>query len=371
MEQQPQVLLYEPNQTLRNLIYSTLDSNGYNVSGVSDLSLAMDSQPKGENSIVICNMNQIEDLDKAMRLQNKFDKNSVLITISANIEVKDQLSVYPLKRHVHLTKPFNLSVFLAEIHATRKLFENIPFEHFREVLSGDISVIPLAEILQLFQLQQVSGILRIEDLKSGKIIVSFRNGLIDLVQSVGTSIEFRLGRYFIEKNLISIQDLKQIVSNIQIGLYGSKHIGEALIHLGKITKDDLTRALTQQSSELIYNLLRWENGRFGFSIQELTPEAKRANLGLGASNLVFEGFRRMDELNLMQQKILPENVYLVDPIALQQLDRAQLQPNEEKVLSAIDGTRNVNEIVLFSALNTFDATKALYQFLQSRVIRKK
>src|SRR5262249_4699788 len=67
----------------------------------------------------------------------------------------------------------------------------------RAVLSGDLGAIPLAEVLQLLQLQRQTGVLTITQ---GAIEVHavVRDGLVDLATSRGAADEFRLGRYLVE-----------------------------------------------------------------------------------------------------------------------------------------------------------------------------
>ena len=47
----------------------------------------------------------------------------------------------------------------------------------------------------------------------------------------------------------------------------------------------------------------------------------------------------------------------------------KLTRTDKLVLSAVNGTRTVNEVIKESAVGSFDAIKAVYQFLQSRVLR--
>jgi CheY-like chemotaxis protein len=235
----------------------------------------------------------------------------------------------------------------------------------KEVMSGDIAAIPLAEILQVLQMQRQTGQLRITNSRAS-VSISMRQGLVDFVQSRGAAEEYRLGRYFVEQGLVTREELVQVLES---KVAGGQLTGEALVDSGRATREALTEALTKQSSELIYDVLRWPYGRFSFTREPFRPEAEAAKLGLGVAGLVLEGFRRVDEWRLMEGTINFDQVVYIDPLALEAIGDAKLTRTDKLVIAAVDGARTVNEVIKESAVSSFDAIKALYQFLQSRVIR--
>jgi len=238
-------------------------------------------------------------------------------------------------------------------------------EGAKEVMSGDIAAIPLAEVLQMLQLQRQTGVLRISNARSA-VTIWMRQGLVDFVQSKGGAEEFRLGRYFVEKGIVERDELDDIVAH---SVRGGKLLGDALLDTGKAQKEDLEKALAKQSSELIYDVLRWPYGRFTFTREPFRPEADAAKLGLPVSGLVLEGFRRVDEWRLMEGTINFDQVIFIDQNVYDSLDKEKLTRAEKLVIDAVDGKRTVNEVIKESSVSSFDAIKSLYQFLQSRVIR--
>jgi CheY-like chemotaxis protein len=234
----------------------------------------------------------------------------------------------------------------------------------KELMGGDIAAIPLAEILQVLQMQRQTGVLRISNARAA-VTISIRQGLVDFVQSRGVAEEFKLGRYFVEKGLLTRDQLHEMVHTKG----GGALLGDRLLDSGRASKEDLDEALSRQSSELIYDVLRWPYGRFSFSREQFRPEAEAARLGLGIAGLVLEGFRRVDEWRLMEGTINFDQVVIVDQMALDSVGLDQLTRTDQLVLSAVNGMRTVNEVIKESAVSSFDAIKAIYQFLQSRVLR--
>lgn len=235
-----------------------------------------------------------------------------------------------------------------------------------EGFGGNLKVIPLAEVLQVLQLQRQTGTCLVT---SGKVEVSisFREGLVDLARSKGAADEFRLGRYLVEEGVVSQSDLDNI---FQDRSSPRKLLGEALMDAGLVTEDDLRRALIRQTSELIYEVLRWPDGRFSFS--NTPPEGSEQNrLGLPVASIVMEGFRRVDEWRLIEESIHFDEVLLRDQVAVDALGAEKLTRQEQLVLDAIDGQRTVREIIASVVVGSFDACKILYQFLQSRLVRRR
>ncbi|HVY44261.1 MAG TPA: DUF4388 domain-containing protein [Minicystis sp.] len=235
----------------------------------------------------------------------------------------------------------------------------------KEVMSGDISAIPLAEILQVLQMQRQTGVLRITNPRAS-VQIWIRQGLVDFVSSRGQPEEFRLGRYFVQKGLASRDQIDALVS--------SKHepgrlLGDVMVEQGIATKEELADALTRQSSELIYDVLRWPYGRFSFTREPFKPEAEAAKLGLGISGLVLEGFRRVDEWRLMEGTINFDQTVVLDQVALDSVGDDKLTQLDKMVVAAVNGQRSVNEVIKESSVSSFDAIKSIYQLLQSRVLR--
>jgi DNA-binding response OmpR family regulator len=263
----------------------------------------------------------------------------------------------------------------------------------RLALRGDVSIIPLGGVLQMLQVEGQTGVLTITSGDS-QITVSLRGGLIDLVQSRGTQDEFRLGRFFIEEGLILPTELDALLKEDSIpppvsGVVGSddsppndskprpatrkkRLLGDALLHSGRVTETQLKAALVRQSSELVYEALRWQKGRFEFRRQPLPPLAQSARLALPMAAVVMEGFRRVDEWRVLEGVLGSfEDVLVRDDAAVAALAPDALQKPEQIALAAIDGERTLREVVAATHMSSFDACRILTQLLQARLVRRK
>jgi DNA-binding response OmpR family regulator len=242
-------------------------------------------------------------------------------------------------------------------------------------LSGDLSVIPIGAVLQLLQLEGQTGKLVASDGKT-EVTVAMRQGLIDLVQAHGAGNEFRLGRYFVEHGWAAPEDIDRVLHDqvVKSDAMSAAHkrLGDLLVESGHATPDQLREALTRQSSELVYELLRWPRGRFEFRPEQPESVTTSAGLGLPVASLVMEGFRRVDEWRLVEGGLGSfDSVLLVDSAAVQAVALERLAKSEQKLLEMIDGERSVREIVAQSHMSSFDACKILFQLLEARLVRRR
>lgn len=236
-------------------------------------------------------------------------------------------------------------------------------------LRGDLRVVPIAEVLQLLDAQKQSGVLEIEH-GGAAVEVCFRGGRVDLAVARGVPEEFLLGRFLVEGELLSRQDLDGFLES---RAPGSKLIGSQLVKLGYLSESDLKGALGVQTRELIYEVLRWSFGSFRFTrTRDLPPAAVDAMLALDVEGILMEGFRRVDEWHLIEREVDDfETVFLRNEDAVAQMGRGRLTREELAVLELVNGKNTVKEIVRASRMGSFEVSKMLYRLLSIKLIRRR
>jgi hypothetical protein len=221
--------------------------------------------------------------------------------------------------------------------------------------------------MQMLELQRQTGALTIE---SGKrqIVLYLSDGRIDLARSRDLPHSFLFGRFIVEDGVLTREELEPFLADEET----KNLLGEALVAKGRAKEEQVQRALRRQTSEIVYEAVRWTSGRFMFENGESSPEATLAQLALAPGGLLMEGFRRVDEWQLIEGSFKFDDVLKPDDNAIQRsLGRDELTVQEKKVLSAVDGKRSVRQIVDFVDASTFSTCKVLYQFLKSRLIRSR
>jgi DNA-binding response OmpR family regulator len=237
------------------------------------------------------------------------------------------------------------------------------------VLEGDLTSVPLAEVLGLLQQQLQTGLLSIRR-DGARVEVAFQRGKVEFAASDGLGEEFLLGRYLTAIEAISRQDLELF---LQSRGASQKLIGAQLVKLSYVSPGDLRRALARQSCERIYEALRWSGGRFAFrATSELGPLAGDAKLELSVDGILMEGVRRVDEWHLIEREIDDfEAVFLRNEEAVREVGRAQLTREELTVLELVTGKHNVRDIVRQSRMSSFEVSKMLFRLRSIRLIRRR
>jgi hypothetical protein len=239
----------------------------------------------------------------------------------------------------------------------------------RAVLAGNLQVVPIAEVLQLLDAQRQSGVLTVSR-GQASVAVFFRDGALQLAIADEVSEEFLLGRFIVDHDLMTRQDFEGF---LETRTPGEPLIGAQLVKLGYLSSGDLKTALKKQTSELVYEILRWNVGRFEFSAtRNLPAQAVEAGLALDIEGILMEGFRRVDEWHLIEREI--DNfdlVFLRNEDAVAHMGRGRLTREELAVLELVNGKNTVKEIVRSSRMGSFEVSKMLYRLLSIKLVRRR
>jgi CheY-like chemotaxis protein len=408
------VLVVDDSPTIRRVVSAVLERHGFDAVQAGDGQSALDAMiraaraPEVEDAkidivlvdFVMPKMNGFQ-LCRAMRQSAELRATPVVLMSAKSDRIRDHF-VQQTGAIDAITKPFDAQALIAVIeNAIRRADEwrtrtdaalvrgpddtdadspaplpsvpppaGVP----RVGLSGDLGVIPIGAVLQLLQIEAQSGMLTVTDGKT-EVSVVIRQGLIDLVQAQGAGSEFRLGRYFVELGLVAPEEIDRMLRDQHRAAPPSpthKLIGDLLVDSGCVTPEQLHDALARQSSELVYDVLRWPAGRFEFRPEPPSRLAESARLGLPVASVVMEGFRRVDEWRLVEAGLGSfESVLLADPAAVEAVVVDRLDRSERRLLEMVDGERTVREIVQQSHMSSFDACKILFQLLEARLVRRR
>jgi CheY-like chemotaxis protein len=239
-------------------------------------------------------------------------------------------------------------------------------------LAGDLRAIAISEILSLLQEQSQTGCLRAEH-DAARIDLFFRKGELDFAAAVGVAEEFLLGRFAIEAGDLTPDALTAVLDQRARSAGKPGLFGADLVERGLITPDQLKQAITRQTAELAYEVLRWDQGQFSFQQAAELPElARDAALAISVDALLLEGFRRVDEWRIIEREIESfDLVFVRNEAKLADVARGKLTSDEIAVLDFVNGRSSVREIIRGLRMGSFDVTKILYRLLRTKLIRRR
>lgn len=231
-------------------------------------------------------------------------------------------------------------------------------------LQGNIEKFTLPEIFQLIAVSRKSGTLGIQK-DDSIVMIYFKNG--DIVYGYGPRQTFHLGQLLKERGKLSAAQLEDAI-NTQARTQNSKRLGEILIHKKFIERADLQEVVREQIQELLYSLLSWQTGSFKFYENQF-PTDEEITVNLSVENVIMEGLRRLDEMNLVKET-LPD-LDRVYSIAASQAGRTRavtLKAPEWNIMALVNGQRSLNEICSLSSLDRNETLVKLAQLKLAGII---
>lgn len=233
-------------------------------------------------------------------------------------------------------------------------------------IEGPLRELGVHDVFQLLDLTRKTGALRVRSaMRDNDGVVRFQNGRV-----VGASMRdesHRLGRMLVQAGRITEDELERALA-IQANAQGKRRLGEILISLGAITSRELDRQVRRQVETVVFELLSWSEGYFSFEEGEAFTDAMPDGGGLTAEALLMEAARRIDEWARMADRIPDADV--VPALATNESGAAalELRPHEWQVLAAVDGSASVRSIAWTVGLSEFDAARVIYGLLATGVV---
>ncbi|HEX6852066.1 MAG TPA: DUF4388 domain-containing protein [Candidatus Polarisedimenticolaceae bacterium] len=220
-------------------------------------------------------------------------------------------------------------------------------------LYGSLASMPLGDLLQWLGIANKTGTLELERQKVRKRIL-FRHGRVIACASEDPSD--LLGHWLVSRGRISEDVLRQALSRQE---REKRHLGELLVEMGAIKKDDLLRQLVAKTEESIFALFEWTDAEFRFRDDDPDP-GNVFPVDLRVEDVLLRGAQRHDEVQRIR------TIFNDPGIVLRRT--AKLPPAEvfrnrmaKSLYEAVNGERSVAEILLHAHASEFLVTKFLFE----------
>ena len=230
---------------------------------------------------------------------------------------------------------------------------------------GLLKHFPLSDILLDLQRSEKTGLLEIRKDHIWKRIY-IRNG--DMIFASSNKEEDSLGETLLRAGRITFEQYDQ---SVELMKKTGKRQGTVLIELGVLKPMEIVWAINHQVEEIILGLFQFEDGEFEFK-EEPLPSEEVITLKISAANLIYRGIKRISNATYIKKNCPPMDTILYfssDPLDLFQ--DIKIEEKDREILSLINGTRTVNEILSLSQLDNFQTIKTLYALLSARIIEIK
>lgn len=233
-------------------------------------------------------------------------------------------------------------------------------------LQGSIERFTLPEILQLIASGRKSGTLGIQR-DDSIVMVYFKEG--EIVYGYGPRQTFHLGQLLRDRGVLSAEKLN-VAIKLQAKAENSKRLGEILISQRFIDRADLESVVRAQVEELLYSLLSWQTGSFKFYEGQF-PTEEEIQVKLSVENVILEGLRRFDEMNMVKETLPDLNaVYTISAAQSGRSRTVSMKAAEWNIMALVDGHRSLEQICKLSPLKREETLKTLAQISLAGIITK-
>ncbi len=238
-------------------------------------------------------------------------------------------------------------------------------------LVADLAVVSIADILLLLQDRLLTGMLRLAG-QDASIEIWVHQGRVDFAGARGVADEFLLGHFLVRAGLLEHAKLVEVLEQRRAAPTGEL-LGADLCKRGLLKEGELKSAMAQQTTALVFEGLRWAEGRLSFHPKsELSPAAREASLGLPIDGIIMQGLRRVDEWRVIGHEISNfDMVFVRNEDKIASFDAQRLLNEEALILEMVNGKNSVRDIVRQSKLGSYDVNQVLFRLLRCKLIRRR
>ena len=231
--------------------------------------------------------------------------------------------------------------------------------------NGNIKDFGFPKILVYLNRNRKNGILTVKTPSFTKKIYIHKG---DAVFASSTDDDDRLGETLTKMGKIT---LEQYDRSVEILKKTGKRQGDILVELGYLTPQDIVWGVKYQVKDIIYSLFQLQDAEYEFLERELSSAAL-ITLKKSMGNLIYEGVKRIENLNRIRKELPDMNTVLTlssDPVSLFQ--DVVFSSSDKKMLFMVDGKKTVKEIIDSSFSNSFQAMKTLYVLWSTGILEER
>ena len=221
-------------------------------------------------------------------------------------------------------------------------------------LSGTLKTMSLTDLLQWLSAARKTGTLTIRGGRNTKH-VTMKEGRI--IASASDDPTEQLGQFLLSRGKITEDQLRRALETQRTT---NVLLGKILLMVGDMTEKELLSMLVQQAEEVLFSSFLWEDAHFEF-LDGVLPRKMMVPLNLEVENVLMSGLTRMDEMRNIEtdfgsaRSVLKRTeAPLPDGI---DLDRSLAGV----IIRQIDGRRSIAEICPIVHASRFAVSKVLHQ----------
>jgi tetratricopeptide (TPR) repeat protein len=232
-------------------------------------------------------------------------------------------------------------------------------------IEGPLRELGVHDVFQLLDLTRKTGSLRVRSaLRDNDGVVQFLNGRV-----VGASMRdasHQLGHMLVQAGRITDEELSRALA-IQARDDIPRRLDEVLLAMKAIPPRELDRQVRRQIEAVVFELLSWSEGYFSFE-EGMLEGAWRTRQGHDCRSAVDGSRATHHEWARMADRTHADVVPGLSDAESDHAAMLDLRPHEWQVLAAIDGNTSLRSIAAAVGLNEFETARIVYGLLSTGVV---
>ena len=131
----------------------------------------------------------------------------------------------------------------------------------------------------------------------------------------------------------------------------------------------MKKFIRKQAENVVFNLFSWDQGDFEYRDTKLSLKGLQI-VRLNPMQVVLEATRRIDEMSTLKKLIPNDRIIFRLSGKTENKEEIVLNEDEWRLLSLLDGSRNIRQIIIESGYDDFQVYKILYSLVLSGRIEK-
>ncbi len=364
------ILVIDDSATIRRLVDSTLSPAGYEVALAASAEEGLEQVAKVQPSLILLDhqLPGTTGIEVCRELLASVDFRDIPVIVSSTLRKRAYLEYAECPNVVDmLPKPYTADLLVTTVANTlesgslvvdsQKQGTAVP-EVMQDVgqmaLSGDFQGFSLREVLDFLNNGEKVGMLEVETDRN-RVLIFLRQGRVQAITASGVDPE-AVTRLLPE----SLRNLAPILK-LTVGGGSCSQI-DGLVQLldNKVLDPRLLRKLLRhQAAVLLLHAFTRELRSFRFEAGRPSPALhERLSLDSSTVALLVEAALRCPDEELPESP--PERMYVRRAIRGQNLDRAGLSPQHQKIMSSLAEARSLTELAEQMSWETDEVRRVLY-----------
>lgn len=239
------------------------------------------------------------------------------------------------------------------------------------VFSGDLSEVPLPDVINFAYNSRLSGRLTIFSPEIfGEIFLEEGMFVFASCSTKGAKQPFLTD--IMRKQKLLFADDETIQQVVTAAREKGVPIGRMLVEKELVNEEQLLEALKLHAQDAFSSILAAKNGNFFLERDELPTNLQDMKVRVPLINVLMEGLSHLDERHLAASEFKDESMVLVRLITNEDaLDTIQLKSRELDIFAMIDGRKPLSEIIAASQLDPLETKRICYALRKIGLLRVK